>query len=202
MSWTDERVETLRKLWLEGLSATQIANALSCGVTRSAVIGKLHRLGLNVKARPGGAKAAQPKPAPVLKSRPKPAAPASALPEVPPMRAFNEHPEEARKGKNDIGDEERAEIVKRADAPAPASQHVTIMELRESMCRWPLGDPASPDFRYCGDVAPIGEGPYCKFHMKVAYVPSRPRKPMSDEQKEAIRRGLARSNFGRTLANG
>ena len=51
MSWTDERVELLRKLWLEGLSASQIASELSNGITRNAVIGKVHRLGLSGRAK-------------------------------------------------------------------------------------------------------------------------------------------------------
>src|SRR6185369_705670 len=51
MGWTDERVETLKKLWLDGLSASQIAKQLG-GVTRNAVIGKVHRLGLSGRATP------------------------------------------------------------------------------------------------------------------------------------------------------
>lgn len=171
MRWTDERVETLRKLWLGGGSASEIVNELNCGITRNAVIGKVHRLGLSGRTK--APRQLAPKP-------PKPARPAAPtrppLPAVPPLHAFNEHPAEARKGENDIGDQERAAIAQRADAPAPASQNVTIMELRESMCRWPLGDPASPDFRYCGDAAPIGEGPYCKFHARVAYQPAQNRR--------------------------
>src|SRR4028118_2052185 len=53
MSWTDERVETLRRMWAEGASASQIAKELG-GVTRNAVIGKVHRLGLSNRAGPGG----------------------------------------------------------------------------------------------------------------------------------------------------
>ena len=49
MSWTDERVETLKKMWNEGQSASQIAKELG-GVTRNAVIGKVHRLGLSNRA--------------------------------------------------------------------------------------------------------------------------------------------------------
>ena len=49
MSWTDERVETLKKMWGEGQSASQIAKELG-GVTRNAVIGKVHRLGLSNRA--------------------------------------------------------------------------------------------------------------------------------------------------------
>jgi GcrA cell cycle regulator len=50
MSWTDERVELLKKLWSEGLSASQIAGELG-GITRNAVIGKVHRLGLSGRAK-------------------------------------------------------------------------------------------------------------------------------------------------------
>ena len=50
MTWTDERVETLKKLWTDGLSASQIAAELG-GITRNAVIGKVHRLGLSGRAK-------------------------------------------------------------------------------------------------------------------------------------------------------
>ena len=61
MSWTDERVELLKKLWSDGLSASQIAAELG-GITRNAVIGKVHRLGLSGRAKSAvdrGAAAAQ-----------------------------------------------------------------------------------------------------------------------------------------------
>ena len=60
MAWTDERVETLKKLWAEGLSASQIANRLG-GVTRNAVIGKVHRLGLSGRTTTSRAKAPRPR---------------------------------------------------------------------------------------------------------------------------------------------
>ena len=92
MAWTDERVEKLRELWDKGLSASQIAKELGEGVTRNAVIGKAHRLGL--KSRPSPVKAnekkkaapAKPKPAPkpaAKKAAPKPAAPKPAAPAAP-----------------------------------------------------------------------------------------------------------------------
>src|ERR1700712_3006278 len=55
MGWTDERVETLKKLWMEGFSASQIAGELGEGVTRNAVIGKVHRLKLSGRAKPASA---------------------------------------------------------------------------------------------------------------------------------------------------
>src|ERR1700712_446905 len=69
MSWTDERIELLRKLWLDGLSASRIAAELAGGVTRNAVIGKVHRLGLS-----GRVKAA----APSAPARPRESAPQSS----------------------------------------------------------------------------------------------------------------------------
>jgi len=51
MSWSDERVELLRKLWSDGLSASQVAAELGPGITRNAVIGKIHRLGLAERAK-------------------------------------------------------------------------------------------------------------------------------------------------------
>ena len=74
MSWTDERVEILKKMWGEGQSASQIAKELG-GVTRNAVIGKVHRLGLSNRAGSGGTAKAEPKAKPAAKpeAKPKPA---------------------------------------------------------------------------------------------------------------------------------
>ena len=80
MSWSDERVEVLKKLWGEGQSASQIAKELG-GVTRNAVIGKVHRLGLSNRTVAGKPAAAAAKPAakkaakPTAKAPPKAAAP-------------------------------------------------------------------------------------------------------------------------------
>jgi len=81
MSWTDERVETLKTLWGEGQSASQIAKVLG-GVTRNAVIGKVHRLGLasRTAAKPDATKTA--KEAPAAKSKPKTKAKAKAAPKA------------------------------------------------------------------------------------------------------------------------
>src|SRR5579872_6738633 len=75
MGWTDERVELLKKLWQDGLSASQIAKQLG-GVTRNAVIGKVHRLGLSGRAAPS-------KPARTVFKAPRPARPVSAAPAAP-----------------------------------------------------------------------------------------------------------------------
>jgi GcrA cell cycle regulator len=70
---------------------------------------------------------------------------------------------------------EAAELRRRDEAVVPRLEGVTIMELREGVCRWPLGDPTSPDFRYCGARAVEGL-PYCSHHAQIAYQPSVERK--------------------------
>jgi len=156
MSWTQERVELLRKLWLEGLSAAQVAAELGSGVTRNAVIGKIHRLGLAERGKPSSA--------------PRPRAP----------KASRAGAETCARGPVVMGNVALAAVPRAVAVPAPLpeeevviqiSTRVTLMELRESMCRWPIGDPAAPEFRFCGAHSPIGEGPYCRHHAGVAYQP-------------------------------
>ncbi|WP_374547043.1 GcrA family cell cycle regulator [Rhodoblastus sp.] len=170
MSWTDERVELLKKMWLEGLSASQIAGELSHGITRNAVIGKVHRLGLS-----GRVKSPVPAPArPRAKTRPEedvrtPSAPVSH-------------------GNLAVAVETRPAPAPRraaADVVIPMSERVTIMDLRESMCRWPMGDPASAEFRYCGAKMQIGLGPYCTYHARIAYQPAQDRR--RDRDRRAAR---------------
>jgi GcrA cell cycle regulator len=162
-TWTDERVELLAKLWAEGLSASQIAAQLG-GVSRNAVIGKVHRLGLS-----GRNKVAAPAP---QRAR-KPARPAG-LPSNPSTFQGNPamtprpaaQPETPPAARHDPAAEELA---------IPMSERVTIMELRESMCRWPLGDPTTPEFRFCGQRAITGL-PYCAHHAQIAYQPAADRR--------------------------
>ncbi len=162
MSWTEERVELLRKLWLEGLSASRIAAELAGGVTRNAVIGKVHRLGLSgrVKAQTAMARRATRPQAPTR-------APMQQRAVAMPMRGNTALAVETRSMP--------ALMPHRASSESnvvPMAENVTIMDLRESMCRWPVGDPSSSEFRYCGGKAPIGEGPYCSFHSRMAYQPA------------------------------
>lgn len=159
MSWNDERVDLLSRLWLEGRSASQIAAELGQGVTRNAVIGKVHRLGLSGRAKvvpPSTAGRLRPKPAPKLEERPAPMPIAAAPAAAPAMPAV-------------------AVSRPAADVVIPFSTRVTIMELRDTMCRWPLGDPTSADFRYCGcRSGPLG--PYCEDHARLAFQPTQERR--------------------------
>jgi GcrA cell cycle regulator len=160
MSWTDERVEQLRKMWLDGLSASQIANELAHGITRNAVIGKVHRLGLSGRVK---------SPAPA-QTRPRARQPEDG--KSPPSAPISH-------GNLAIAVEPRSMPAPRPaveEVVIPMSERVSIMDLRESMCRWPLGDPASPDFRYCGAKMQIGLGAYCSYHARIAYQPAHDRR--------------------------
>jgi len=162
MSWTDERVELLRKLWNEGLSASQVAAELGTGVTRNAVIGKIHRLGLAERAKTPSA------PRPRAAKAPRAQQPAARAQSAPVMGnvalAYSPRPLLATAPRID------------EDVVVPMSARVTLMELRESMCRWPLGDPTAAEFRFCGAKSPAGSGPYCSHHAGIAYQPAQDRR--------------------------
>ncbi len=166
MSWTEDRVARLAKLWADGLSASQIANDLG-GVTRNAVIGKVHRLGLSGRAKPAGKssnggrrKAASPRAGSGNgSSRPQRSTPRSAAgPTARPSEivvAYKPKPIE--------------------DIPAPASLKLTLLELTDTTCKWPTGDPTMPGFSFCGHRSDE-EKPYCAFHSKLAYQPPNERR--------------------------
>jgi GcrA cell cycle regulator len=167
MSWTDERVELLKKLWTQGLSASQIAGELGGGVTRNAVIGKVHRLGLSGRAKAPPTQAARP----ARKATRAPSHPlthgasGASAPQVRGNLALAPKMEAAPAPIIQVAPQPVQEVV------IPISERVTIMELRESMCRWPHGDPTTPEFRFCGAKSPPGT-PYCAYHSQVAYQPS------------------------------
>ena len=181
MSWTDERVETLKKMWAEGQSASQIAKELG-GVTRNAVIGKVHRLGLSNRATASTAKTAKDKPSKPSAAKAKPSKPAepksAAAPKSPqtvsaapvtPMRkpiVPAGQPLPPQPSANEISPEALAsvrEVEKKA-------KKLGLMELTERTCKWPIGDPATEDFWFCGLSVQPGK-PYCQAHVGVAFQP-------------------------------
>ncbi len=208
MSWTDERVETLKRMWTEGASASQIAKELG-GVTRNAVIGKVHRLGLSnrgdeapaaeaapaaaapaapvreapkpkaaekpaekpepVKAAPAPEPAPEPQPEPVRAPEPV----AEAAPAIPARRPIVPagQPLPPQPSANEISPEALAsvrEIEKK-------SRKLTLMELTERTCKWPIGDPATEKFWFCGLPSVPGK-PYCEAHVGVAFQPMNSRR--------------------------
>ena len=161
MSWTDQRVELLGKLWLEGRSASQIAGELGLGVTRNAVIGKVHRLGL----------AGRPKTAAVAQGRSKPKLVARAAPDDR-HKADNVFDRAVTPIQIPIKAFATPIPQTSSDVVIPFSERVTIMDLRESSCRWPMGDPTSVEFRFCGARTGMVSGPYCLAHSRLAFQPA------------------------------
>jgi len=203
MSWTEERIERLKKMWQDGATASQIADELG-GVSRNAVIGKAHRLGLEARpspVKPGeekekpAAAAPAPKPAPVERAAPKAAAPAAESPApAQPTRAAPQRPTADMQYRS-IGPggfirqgpgEQQAPIPPappRRLVPAKPSPEVadktSLLELNDRICKWPMGHPGEPDFYFCGEPANPGF-PYCVEHCGVAYqaqLPRRDRRP-------------------------
>jgi len=161
MNWTDERVELLRKLWAEGLSASQIAAQLG-GVSRNAVIGKVHRLKLSSRGRAAPAQTRQKKAKP---SAPKAAKPASAPPRPVPQSIG------ATALKLDYDPEPAPRPAPRNDdVVVPISRRLKLFELNDRTCKWPNGDPLNEDFHFCGNASKES-GPYCAYHARLAYQP-------------------------------
>ena len=161
MNWTEERVATLRKLWAEGLSASQIAKQLG-GVTRNAVIGKVHRLGLAGRATPS-----RPAKRPV-----RPARPRVIGPTAPRLRPAMTAPSVV------IPD---LEPVRLEDG-----QTASVLTLNENMCKFPIGDPTDVNFAFCGRGS-WGGHPYCQDHARLAYQPSQAKKRRTSEPDELRR---------------
>ncbi|WP_454278303.1 GcrA family cell cycle regulator [Sphingomonas sp. Marseille-Q8236] len=204
MSWTDERIDTLRTMWEAGQTASQIAEALG-GVSRNAVIGKAHRLGL--QARPSPVKANEAA-APVVESpvaAPPPPPPPAPEPEPEPVRAEPEvevsaepAPEPVREQQPILRSVGPGGFVRQSPgeqqpppSPAPPRRLVpakpspemagktSLLDLNDRICKWPLGHPGEPDFHFCGEKVNPGF-PYCVEHCGHAYqaqLPRRDRRP-------------------------
>jgi GcrA cell cycle regulator len=202
MSWTDERIEQLRKMWEGGMTASQIADELG-GVSRNAVIGKAHRLGLQSRpspVKPGehgeGAGADAPKPVvAAAPAAPRPVArpvQPTPTPEASAPTAAPQPPQPVIRSIGPGGFQRAMPGEQQApSSPAPPRRLVpakpsaemagktSLLDLTDRICKWPLGHPGEPDFHFCG--APINPGfPYCLDHCSVAYqaqLPRRDRRP-------------------------
>ncbi|MCP8885084.1 GcrA cell cycle regulator [Devosia sp. XJ19-1] len=172
MGWTDERVELLKKLWMEGLSASQIAAELGDGVTRNAVIGKVHRLKLSARAKPTNT-APRARPAAARPSAPRRVASASSS-----VSQMSAKPRISMSRPQVMGATALA-VTPEMDAqlyvaPAaaelfiPEDKRLNLLQLNEHTCKWPIGDPLSKDFYFCGQHS-LETGPYCDFHSRRAY---------------------------------
>lgn len=152
--WTDERIETLKKLYEDGLSASQIGAEL--GASRNAVIGKVHRIGLKRRGhRPAGLR---------------------PHPQHKPQRHHPISRPAIKRGAVVQIQQERYVEPPPTDNVIPKGQRCSLLELTSKTCRWPIGDPGSADFFFCGGPSDNNlDQPYCSYHSRVAVKPARPR---------------------------
>jgi len=155
MAWTDERVELLKKLWAEGLSASQIAGRLG-GVTRNAVIGKVHRLGLSGRATSSRSSSPRPR--------------RTNVPRAKRTQAVMLGTRGATELKPQYETELDLVPAPLQELVIPLNERASILTLKEAMCRWPIGDPGEPEFHFCGRKS-CGTLPYCEHHARMAYQP-------------------------------
>jgi GcrA cell cycle regulator len=201
MSWTDERIDRLKELWTQGMTASQIADELG-GVSRNAVIGKAHRLGLQsrpspvkpneeageaipspfepeaeteqAEAKPEAAAEAEPE-SPSVEPAPPPAAPQPQIRSIGPGGFVRQAPGEQQ---SPIPPAPPRRLVPAKPSPEIADK-TSLLDLNEKICKWPIGHPGEPDFHFCGAQANPGF-PYCVEHCGVAYqaqIPRRDRRP-------------------------
>jgi GcrA cell cycle regulator len=199
MSWTDERIDRLKALWTQGMTASQIADELGA-VSRNAVIGKAHRLGLQsrpspvkpneagepspfepaaeaapepARAEPEAEDPGKPEPAPAAAAEP--AAPQPQIRSIGPGGFVRQAPGEQQ---SPIPPAPPRRLVPAKPSPEIADK-TGLLDLNEKICKWPIGHPGEPDFHFCG--APANPGfPYCVEHCGVAYqaqIPRRDRRP-------------------------
>ena len=182
MSWTDDRVEILKKLWVEGQSASQIAKELG-GVTRNAVIGKVHRLGLSNRATSSSSSKSDTKSKTSVKSMSdtkrvsnktsaskvtsanSPSEPRSNVTSLRRQIIPAGQPLPPQPSANEISPEALArvsEIEKKA-------KKISLLELTERTCKWPVGDPATEEFWFCGLPSQAGK-PYCEAHVGLSLI--------------------------------
>ena len=199
MAWNDERVAILKKMWLEGNSASEIAKELG-NITRNAVIGKVHRLGLsnrdtNVSKSGSSSKTITksvkrgrpPKANTETKKRGRP----QKLKEPKNLREIIDDKDQSinslanAKNSNDsnleIVSDLTEETLKKLLNVEMKSKKISLMELTERTCKWPIGDPATDTFWFCGHESEPGK-PYCKTHISIAFQPITQRRSRKESQ--------------------
>jgi GcrA cell cycle regulator len=158
MSWTDDRVATLKRLWNDGLSASLIATRIG-EVTRNAVIGKAHPHRLGLAGRATGSR------------KRNPSCSASVFPAPAHTRRMRAQPRRQRELRRSIRAAPKRPLVL-AELGPPPDLLVTVRTLTDRSCRWPVGDPKADGFHFCGRTKPA-HGPYCDHHAGIAYGPRR-----------------------------
>ena len=188
MAWSDERVAVLKKMWLEGNSASEIAKELG-NITRNAVIGKVHRLGLSNRdtnvSKAGvtaeksikGLKRGRP---PKINKEPKKRGRPQKITQPKDLNGttLERGKPISEAGTTDRSNDSRLEVVSDLSEETlkdllkveMKSKKISLMDLTERTCKWPIGDPATDEFWFCGHEAEPGK-PYCKTHISIAFQP-------------------------------
>ena len=197
MAWTEERVKKLTLLWKSGNSASKIAIELGEGVSRNAVIGKIHRLGLS--ERGSGSNGSGPK----IKekkikdknlaehqnskvsdlensleaSTQRKGKKRGRKPSIKNLTS-NENKSTLGSNANEVSSLETAEVDNEIDKVAlknmieieKKAKKLNLLELTERTCKWPIGDPSTSEFWFCGHPSEQGK-PYCETHISIAFQP-------------------------------
>ena len=144
--WTPEEIETLKAHHRANKSAADISKLLGTNRSRNAILGKIHRLGLAVKQT------------------------------TPRSKDFRHRPDKTAKAKQAKQNPSLPAVVRSVPPKriiplvAPAAQKLTVLQLTDKTCRWPIGDPSHKDFHFCGH-GPRSGSPYCEFHATQAVQP-------------------------------
>ncbi len=177
MAWTDKMIEDLKKMWKEGLTTGEIGKRLN--VSKNSIVGKVHRLGLSGRPSPIKKKEAKPQsaagskaktPAPKAKPQKPVAAPQKAPVSATPKAPLKTEPAKAEK-KTPLKTpaEPKQPAPAKGKTIASSAQNLSLTELDNHTCRWPLGDPKDDNFHFCGKKVRVGQT-YCDEHAAVAYV--------------------------------
>jgi len=165
MHWNPQHIKTLTALWQQGLSASQIAAQMGDGVTRNAVIGKIHRLGLNARR--------------------------IADPKIVPLPVKNDASDALAEGGKALLMDQLDDAPLEEEADKTPGGCASIVALSHHSCRWPIGEPQLPSFRFCG-ARKINGHSYCAVHLQRAYQPVR-RKRKSASASQTQRESLPSS---------
>lgn len=194
MAWTDEMVEELKRLWAEGVTTGEIGRRLN--ISKNSIVGKVHRLGLSGRPSPikkktdsektekvtKPTKPVKEKKQPVkevkeakkeVKKAPQSEAVAVAKPAPEkPAEAVKAPVQEAKPAVSVVSEEDDIKLAKTlnvSNAPVSKNGNLSLVELDNHTCRWPIGDPKDENFHFCGKKIRLGQT-YCEEHSAIAYV--------------------------------
>jgi len=173
MAWTQERINLLVELWMSGKSASTVAKEIG-NISRNAVIGKVHRLG--IASRINLKKIYRPKPKKVPSSETDQVIPDEIMFDISSFLLPDSDPDPdpdaelirikpARKMSLSRSYSKRMALL---SDPASSVKKLSLLELNKKSCRWPSGDPGTFEFSFCGANCE-SNGPYCDHHSKIAY---------------------------------